>query len=151
GVEYSDMSELLAYFDLRDKIQRKLMSQQKLVLDTGAAVGFKAALIKATPSSISGITFATNGTPGGTAAVNSSVNHMKVIRDYMMDTTHVPGWRGGEEYYCLASTKFCRGIRNDPEFIESNKYTSRDYFVNGEIGKVENIHVVEVNHTNALA
>jgi len=151
GVEYTDMTELLAHFDLRDKIQRKLMAQQKLVLDTGAATAFKAALIKAVPSSLSALTITTNGAFGGTSAVNSSVAHMKIIRDYMMDTIHVPGWRGGEDYYALCSTKFCRGIRNDPEFIESAKYTSRDYFVNGEIGKVENIHVVEVNHTNALA
>lgn len=151
GVEYTDMTELLAYFEIRDKIQRKLMAQQKLTLDTGAAVAFRAALVKAVPSSLSALNITTNGTPGQVAGFNSTVAHMKIIRDYMMDTIHVPGWRGGEEYYCLAETKFCRGIRNDPEFIESAKYTSRDYFVNGEIGMVENIHVVEVNHTNALA
>ncbi|HYE94549.1 MAG TPA: N4-gp56 family major capsid protein [Terriglobales bacterium] len=152
GIELTSMAELLTTFDLRDRIQRKLMQQMRLALDTAAAAPFKAAQIKFIPTSLASGTFDTDGTASTAATVNLSVSHLKVIRDYMMDTIHVPGWRGGDEFYCLASTKACRGVRNDPEWIEAQKYKGDGaYLAKGEIGKVENIHVVEVNHTNALA
>ena len=151
AVQYTSMSELLAHFDLRDKIQKKLRAQMTLTLDSAAATPFKAAQIKFIPTSLANGTFDTDGTPSTQATQNLTVAHLQVIRDYMMDTIHVPGWGEGEEYIALLSTKACRGIRRDPDFIEAHKYTGSAYLVNGEIGKVENIRVIEVNHTNALS
>jgi N4-gp56 family major capsid protein len=152
GIEFTEKSQLLANFDIKDKIQRKLKQQMQLSLDTACSAAFKAAQIKFTPTSLTAGSFGTAGAAAATASANFSVSHVKVIRDYMMDTIHVPGWAGGEEYVCLASTKALRGIKNDPEFLEWSKYDRPNQaFMQGEVGKIENVRFVEVNHTNALA
>ena len=152
GVEYTEQSELLSHFDLQDKMQRKLKQQMQQALDTAAAGAFKTAKIKFIPTSLTAGTFDTDGTPSTAATENIQVAHVKTIRDYMADTIHVPGWRGGEEYVCLASVKALRGIKNDPEWSDWRKYIQPgDAFLKGEVGKIENIRFIEVNHTNALA
>lgn len=153
GIEYQHKAELLAHYNIEDRIQRKLRQQLRLVLDTAGADGFKLAKIKFIPTSLSGGTFDTDGTPSTQATQNLTVAHLKVIRDYLMDTIHAPGWRGGDEFVCLASTKACRGLRNDPEWADWRKrgLDSAAAFYRGEIGMIENIRVIEVNHTQALA
>src|SRR3990167_4042345 len=152
GVEYTHKSQLLNSYDLQDKIQRKLRQQLSLVLDSAAAAAFKTAKIIFQPTSLSGGTFTTTGTPAVTALQNLTVAHVKVIRDYMMDTIHTPGWDGGDKLICLASTKALRGIRNDPEFLAWRQYVRQeDAWFRGEVGEIENIKFVEVNHTNALS
>jgi N4-gp56 family major capsid protein len=152
GVEYTEKSDLLSHFDIVDKIQRKLKQQMTLTLDTGAAAAFKTAKIKYIPTSLTAGTFDTDGTASTAATENLTVSHVKVIRDYMMDTIHVPGWRGGQKYVCLASTKALRGIKNDPEFLAWKQFGKQDEaFAQGKVGEIENIEFIEVNHTNALS
>lgn len=152
GVEYTAKSDLLAHYDVEDKIQRKLRQQLSLVLDTSASAAFKTAKVCAIPTSLTGVTWDTDGTPSTAATQNLTVAHVKVIRDYMADTLHVPGWNGGDRYICLTSVKAARGIKNDPEFLAWRQFNQPDKaFFNGIIGTIENIDFIEVNHTNALA
>lgn len=151
GIGYTEKSQLLNTFDLKDKIQRKLRQQMQLALDSAAGTALKAGKVKFIPTTLTGGVFDTDGTPSTQALVNLTVSHLKILRDYAMDTLHIPGWAGGEELVGCFSTKALRGVRNDPEFIESAKYTSREYMMTGEIGKVENIRLVEINHTNAMS
>jgi N4-gp56 family major capsid protein len=151
GIGFTEKAQLLNHFDLKDKIQRKLRQQMQLALDSACATALKSGKVKFIPTTLSGGVFDTDGTPSTTALVNVTVSHLKVLRDYAMDTLHIPGWAGGEELIGCFSTKALRGVRNDPEFVESAKYTSREYMMTGEIGKVENIRLIEINHTNALA
>lgn len=151
GVEYTHKNELLSHYEVEDKIQRKLRQQLSLVLDTAAAAAFKTAKITFEPTSLTGGVFDTGGSPLSQATQNLTVAHVKTIRDYMSDTIHVPGWHGSDEYMVLASTKALRGLKNDPEFLEWNKYGNAAKFFNAEVGKIENCRFVEVNHTNALA
>jgi len=121
-------------------------------MDTASAAAFKTAQIKFIPTSVTGGTFDTDGTPSTQATENLTVSHVKVIRDYMMDTIHVPGWRGGDRYVCLASTKALRGLKNDPEFLQWRQFgQSEESFTRGMVGVIENIEFIEVNHTNALS
>jgi N4-gp56 family major capsid protein len=151
GIEYTEQADLLSHFDITDKIQRKLKQQMQLVLDTGAAAAFKTAKLKYSPTSLTGGTLETDGSPV-TATENLTVAHVKVIRDLMSDTYHVPGWRGSDRYVCLASVKALRGIKNDPEFQAWMRYNDADMaFKRGMVGAIENIDFVEINHTNALA
>lgn len=152
GVEYTELTELLAHFEPYDRIQRKLRQQLTLVMDTAAAAAFKTAKITFAPTSLAGGTFETSGTPGTTALVNGTVAHIKVIRDYLADTIHAPGWDGGDSFICLASTKFLRGLKNDPEFLAWRQYAKPDEaFFKGEVGTIENIRFIEINHTQALS
>lgn len=151
GVEYSEKSDLLSHFDVTDKIQRKLKDQMTLALDAAAATAFKTAKVKYIPTSLSAGTFDTDGTATPTALENLTVAHVKTIRDYMIDTIHVPGWKGSDEYVCLASTQALRGIKNDPEFLAWRQYIQPgDAFMKGEVGKIENIRFIEVNNTTSL-
>lgn len=113
GVQFTEFAELLSTFDLTDSIQRKLRDQMALVLDSGAATAFKTAKVCYIPTSVSAGTFDTDGTPSTTALENLTVQHVKVIRDAMMDSYHVPYYGGQNNYICLASTKALRGIKND--------------------------------------
>jgi N4-gp56 family major capsid protein len=151
GVEYTEMSELLAHFDLTDRIQAKLKSQMQLSLDTEAATAFKRGPIKFIPTGTTTGAFETTQTPVAIAANNVQVAHIQLIRDYLMDTIHCPGWRGNEYYYCLASTKFLRGIKNDPVFVDWQKAQRVEpAFMRGIVGSIENVQFIEVNHTRAL-
>lgn len=151
GVEYTHKSQLLGHYDRENAIQKELRKQLRLVLDTAAFTAAKTAKISFAPTSATGGTFDTDGTPSTTATFNGTVAHVKLIRDYMMDTIHVPGWDGGDEYVALCSTKFMRGIKDDPEFIDWNKSQNAEKFFKGEVGKIENIRFLEVNHTNGLS
>lgn len=152
GVEYTHKSQLLSNYDREDKIQRKLRQQLTLVLDSAGATAFKTAKVIFQPTSLSSGTFTTTGTPAVTALTNGTVAHVKVIRDYMSDTLHVPGWDGSDRFVCLASTKFLRGIRNDPEYLAWNQFGNAEQaFARGLVGSIENVDFIEVNHTNALA
>lgn len=152
GVEYTHKSQLLSHFDREDRMQRKLRQQLSLVLDTAASVPFKSAKIKFIPTTLSGGVFDTDGVPSTQALVNGTVSHIQVIRDYLADTIHCPPYMG-EYFVCLASTKFLRGLKNDPLWVEYTKYGKADDegFRMGRVGKIENIEFVEVNHTQALA
>lgn len=152
GVEYNYKAELLLHYDLQDRMQRKLKQQLSLVLDTAAAKAFKTAKITYAPTSLTAGTFETSGTPTVTALQNLTVAHVKTLRDYMADTIHVPGRDGGDQYICLASTKALRGIKNDPEWMGWRQYADPEMaFFRGEVGMIENIRFIEVNHTQALA
>lgn len=151
GIEFTEKAEILSHFDIQDKIQRKLKQQLQLVMDSASAAAFKTAKVCFAPTSLTGGTFDTDGTPSA-ATENMTVAHVKVIRDYMADTLHVPGWRGGEKYQCLASVKALRGLKNDPEFLAWRQFNdAQNSHVKGMVGTIENIDFVEVNHTNALS
>jgi N4-gp56 family major capsid protein len=155
GVEFDQKVALLAHYDPADKIQKALRRQLKLVMDTAAAAAFKASELVAIPTSLTGITWDTNGVPVSTPGLqNMTVNHVKVIRDYMSDTIHIPGRGNGERYACIISTKAARGLKNDPEFLAWRSQipeTNRSAFENSKIGTIENIDFFESNHTAALS
>ena len=151
GVEYTSLSQDLSKFDPESGAQKKLKDQMKLVLDSLAATAFKTAKVIFQPTSLTGGTWTTNGTPSVSALSNATIDHCGIIRDYMTDTLNVP-YYCGEEYVGLASTKFLRGIKNDPNFIEWRKYIQPgDVLFKSEVGKVEGIRFVEVNNTAALS
>jgi N4-gp56 family major capsid protein len=152
GIEYTEETELLATFDPEDMIQKTLKKQMKLTLDTVCSAAFKLCKIRYAPQSLVGGTFTTDGggTPA-TATFNVAVAHMKVIRDYLTDTIHCDPYEG-DKFLSLASTKALRGLKDDPEFLNWRQYIEpKMAFYKGEVGEIEGIRFVEVNHTNALA
>jgi N4-gp56 family major capsid protein len=152
GVEFTEKGQLLSHYDLKDKIQRMLRRQMQLSLDTAAAAAFKTAKVCFIPTSLAGGVFDTDGTPSTTALENLTVVHVQTIRDYMQDTLHVPGFRGGDRYVAIASTRALRGLKRDPEWREwKAPQQSAEAFGKGMVGTIENIDFIESNHTNALA
>ena len=152
GVGYTRLVQLLSNYDPDNAIQKTLLKQMKLTIDTVAATQFKAAQIRYAPQSQTGGTFTTDGgSTSATATNNTTVQHVKIIRDYMQDTIHVEPYEG-DYYMALCSVKASRGVKDDPEFHSWRQYLEPgDAFYHGEIGMIENCRFIEVNHTNALA
>ncbi len=151
AVEYTSLVNQLNNFNMDEPIQRKLKSQLSLILDTMAAAAFKTAKIKYIPTSLTGGTYDTDGTPSTAATANLTIEHLGSIRDYLKRTVHAEPWEGGD-YVGIFDTKALRGIKQDPVFIEWSKYIRPgDVLFNSEVGKVEQIRLLESVHTNALS
>jgi N4-gp56 family major capsid protein len=151
GVEYTNLADELLWFNLDSELQMVLKDQMKLCLDTGAAAAFKAAKIKYIPTSLTGGVFDTDGTPSTQATENLTVAHAGEIRDYLSGTLFAPPIDVEGNYIGLASTKALRGLKNDPDWEEWNKYNDPKKKYNSEVGKIEGIRWIEVNHAQALS
>lgn len=152
SVPYTSLAQDLSKFDPDNMVQKKLMEQMRLTLDTAVADAFTSSSVKvkAIPTGVSALTFDTDGTASSQAVVNLNVYHIEQIRDYMFSTLLVPPYEGGD-YVCLLATKAKRGLMSDPNWETWHKYTDPSAKYNSEIGRLENIRFVEVNHSNALS
>jgi len=139
-----------APFDLPEVVIEKIRDQLALVLDSLAIAAFTGAQTKAIPDGEASLTFDTDGTASTQATVNGNYFHVEQIRDYLYSTVNAPTFEG-DEYFCLASTKFLRGLKQAREFEIWNRYTTPEYKANGEVGKIEGIRFVEINNTSALS
>jgi len=150
AVPFTSFAQDLSSIDLRNAVQRQLRRQMTLSMDIAAATAAKSGMIKAIPTGISALTFDTDGTASSAATVNLNVFHVEQIRDYMFTTLNVEPLMD-DDYICLVATKAKRGLLSDPAWQDWKKYTDPSAKFNGEIGRIENIRFIEVNHTSALS
>lgn len=151
AVPYTNLLEQLTNFDVAGSIQKVLRDQMTLMLDSGAAAAAKLGQIKYTPTGVASATVSTNGVAGATATANGNMFHVEAIRDLMYTTYNMPRWGGGADFMAIASTKFIRGIKQDPKWEEWHKYTDPESKYNGEVGKIEGIRFIENNNTSVLS
>ena len=151
GVGYTRLVQLLNKFDPENAIQKSLKKQLKLTIDTVAGTAIKNGQIRFGPTSGIGGTFTTDaGVTPVTGTNNMTVAHIKIIRDYLRKTLHVDPYQG-QVYMVLASTKACRGVKDDPEFHSWRQYLRPgEVFFNAEIGEVEKCRFIEIVHDNVL-
>jgi len=151
GVGYTRLVQLLNKFDPENAIQKSLKKQMKLTLDTVSGTAIKNGQIRFGPTSAQGGTFTTDaGVTSVTGTNNMTVAHVKIIRDYMRKTLHVDPYQG-QAYMVLASTKACRGVKDDPEFHSWRQYLRPgEVFHNAEIGEIEKCRFIEIDHDNVL-
>lgn len=150
AIPYTSLALDLAHFDLQNAIQMKLKDQLKLSMDNAAAAAFSAGQVKAIPTGAAALTFDTDGTASTAATVNLNMYHVEQIRDYMYGTLNIEPYVG-DDYVCILSYKAKRGIFNDPNWRDWQKYTDPSKKYNGEIGRIENIRFVETNNTSAMS
>lgn len=150
SIPYTSLATDLAHFDLENAIQAKLRDQLRLRMDITAATGFKAGQVKAIGAGVSTTTFDTDGTASTPAASNLNMYHVEQIRDYMFGTLNIMPY-SGDDYVCILSYKAKRGIFNDPNWRDWQKYTDPQKKFNSEVGRIENIRFVESNHPTALS
>lgn len=152
GVGYTRKVQLLNKFDPENAMQKSLKKQMKLTIDTVAGNAIKNGQIRFGPTSAIGGTFTTDaGVTSVTGTTNMTVAHVKLIRDYMRKTLHVDPYQG-QVYMVLASTKACRGVKDDPEFHSWRQYLRPgDVFFNAEIGEIEKCRFIEIDHDNVLS
>lgn len=151
AVGFTRLVQLLNKFDPENAIQKSLKKQMKLTLDTVAGTAIKNGMIRFGPTSAVGGTFTTDaGVTAVTGTNNMTVAHVKLIRDYMRKSLHVDPYQG-QAYMVLASTKACRGVKDDPEFHSWRQYLRPgEVFHNAEIGEIEKCRFIEVDHDNVL-
>ncbi len=150
SIPYSSLSRDLSEFDIENPIQKKLMQQMRLTIDTKASVAFKDTQIKAHTTSGTAMTFSTGGVFGGTSNTNLTIAHLELIRDYMYDDLNADPAEGND-YVGIFRTKGIRGIKSDADYEEWQKYTDPTNKFNSEQGRWESIRLIETNHANALA
>lgn len=149
AVPYTSLSLELSAFDLEQPIQAELLNQQKLTLDSAAAVAFKASLIKYTPTGVATRTIDTAGSAAAVIASNMNMFHVEEIVDYLYDTLRAPAW-AGDDFVGIFRTKSLRGIKRDPAWEQWKVYNSPEAKSTGEIGRVEGLRFVKTNHNTAL-
>lgn len=150
SVPYTSLSNDLSEFNVENMVQRTLKDQMKKSLDTAASTSFKTSQIKAEATGVAAINFDTGGVATQQAVANLNMFHVEQIRDYMYSTLLVPPFEG-DDYICLLSTKAKRGVISDPAWEPWHRYTDPEAKYNSEIGRMENIRFVEVNHSQALS
>lgn len=153
GVEFTSFAQDLSKLDPEQGAQKVLKDQMNLCMDTAAANAFTgtAAKICFIPTSLTGGTWDTDGTPSTAATVNLTKDHLGCIRDYLANTIHCPFY-DSEWYIGLFATKALRGLKNDRVIREFNKYLQKgDILYRSEVGECEQIRLIEINHENALS
>ena len=153
GVEFTSLAQDLSALSPDDGAQKVLKDQMNLSMDSAAAEAFTGSHAKICfiPTSLTGGTWDTDGTPSTTATQNLTKDHLGCIRDYLANTVHAPFY-DSEWYIGLFATKALRGLKNDRVIQAFNMYLQKgDLLYRGEIGMVEQTRLVEVNHENALS
>lgn len=150
AVAYTSFSNDLANIEIPTAIEQKLQDQMTLTIDKAAMAAFQNAKVKAIPTGEAALTFDTDGTPSSAGVANLNYYHVEQVRDYMYSTLFAPPFEG-DEYFCLASTKALRGLKQDPKFEVWNRYTNPEAKAVGEVGKIEGIRFIEVNNPNVLS
>lgn len=145
AVPYTGKLEALAKFNIENLVQRTLMEQKRLVLDSLALANFKLTNFKYVPASTSTGTATYNSTPSGTAIAGLNYFHIEDISSTMFDQLNVPYFEG-ENYVGIFRGKSLTALRRDSQFISWNQYTTPGVKAKGEIGTIERIRLVETNH-----
>ena len=150
GVEVTRKAIDLTYFKLTDIQEQQLREQMAQSLDLAAYTAFKTAKVKYIPTGAASGVFDTDGTASTQAQANVNLYHLSRIRDYARDTLNMPWWRDGM-YVFHGSTKACRGIREDSNFVTWYAPERSAAGLNNVLGTIENMLIVENNNTSALA
>lgn len=153
GVEYSNLAEQLSKFDPASFLQKALTRQMDRGMDTAAATAFQNTDVKICfiPTSLTGGTFDTDGTPSTVALANLTFEHMGVLADYLAGDIHCPPYEG-DDFIGLFCRKALRGLKQDRLWQQVHMYLQKgDLFFKGEVGKAENIRCVQVDREAAIS
>ncbi|MFZ5773074.1 MAG: hypothetical protein ACOY4W_16765 [Thermodesulfobacteriota bacterium] len=151
GVGYTNLADEFSKVSPKEGGQKRLLDQMEACMDTGAANAFKEAKVCFTPTSSTAGTIDTDGAHSVSALSNLTAAHIGLIRDYMANDLHVPYFDGGD-YIGTFATKGLRGLKSDTALQEWHKYLAKgDIIFKSEVGKVENVRMIEVTHEQALS
>jgi N4-gp56 family major capsid protein len=150
AVPYTNKMGTLSKFDIDSSIQRTLMEQKRLVLDSESLTVMKSVNVKYVPTSATAASKTYNGTPSGTAVAALSYFHISDISMELFDNLRVPYWEN-DQYIGIFRAKTLATVRQDSQFVEWNKYTNAQAKAKGEIGTVERIRFIETNHSFSRA
>lgn len=149
SVQWNQLASMISTLSFEDMVIQSLKNDAAQTLDTIASVPFVTNGVIYTPTgtySSKGAVLVVNGTPGAVATRPFYVYDMKNVVQTMKSTFRIPGWKGTNDYICVCSAEFVRGIIDDPEFIEKMKYADPEKLLQGEIGKLHGVRFIEENN-----
>ena len=148
-IPVTEYEKHLSHFDIMNPFQAALRDQIAMTMDKMAADAYKLTPIKYTPTAVGG-TFVTNGTVATLSDRNGGVQDLRRIHDYLNATLKCPKMRNGL-YVGILSTRFARGIKNDPDYKDWLAPTGSGPFTSGRLRDVEGFALFETNHFDAMA
>ena len=166
AIPFTGKVEMLAEVDVESNVYMKaLKNHMTKTIDRQVATAFKGSDVIYTPTGPAAGVFDVDGTASTTATSNITVFHLKEIVDGMksgqlrssdgtlVGTNRPIPFYSGNYYIALCSTRFLRGVKDDPEFQAAAHYANADGLYKGEIGRMPfyNLRFVEQNHLNALS
>lgn len=150
SVPYNSLPQDLSFFSLDNQIQKALIDQMRLGLDTKIATTAKTVQLKYVPTGEATYTVETGSSSvSATATSNLNTSHLDRIYDLLYDTYLVPRV-SGDDYTGIFRWTAIRGILDDDRFAEWHKYTDPSSRYNNETGKWGNIRLISTNHAEAL-
>ena len=150
AVPYTQKLEMLAKYNIQNAVQRTLMEQKRLVLDSLALTSFKGGNVDYVPTSASAGTFTYNSTPTATAVANLTYFHCEDLASNMFDDLRIP-YFANDQYVFLLRAKTVTTLRRDSQFISWNQYGNPGVKAKGETGTIERLKIIETNHQHANA
>jgi len=154
GLRVTNFARQLGAFHQDNVFQGLLQRQMERAMDTAVArdgIFTTDAKLIATPTSGTAITFDTDGTVSTAAASGMTFDHFGIIADYLAGNIHCPPFVG-EDYIFVTARLNTRAIKRDTLWQAIHLYLQKgDLFFRGEVGKAENIRVMEVHREDAIA
>lgn len=146
SIPFTDRLETLSKYNIEDAIQRTLMEQKRLVMDSLALTQFKATNVKYVPDAATTSSITYNGTASGTAVADLSYFHLEDISQQMFDDQRIPYWEN-DQYIGIFRAKTLTTLRRDSQFISWNQFKTPEMKAKGEVGVIERIRLIETNHS----
>ena len=154
GIRVTNFARQLGAFHQDNVFQGLLRRQMERSIDTGVArdgIFVTDARIIATPTSATTITFDTDGTVSTAAASAMTFDHFGIVADYLAGDIHAPPFVG-DDYIFVTARRNTRALKRDTLWQSIHLYLQKgDLFFKGEVGKAENIRVIEVHREPALS
>ncbi|MHA1962080.1 MAG: hypothetical protein ACW99U_17890 [Candidatus Thorarchaeota archaeon] len=129
--------------------QVALSEQLALDLDAIFCDAFQGGQLKYVATGAASYNLATGGTAGAAATNNPNFYHLRKMRDLAFRTYLMPKLAGGV-YEFVVSTQGLRGILDDPEFLEINRFGNSEIFKKNMAGRISDVDIVENQHDDAL-
>lgn len=149
SVPYTERLTMHTKLSIEDVTVANLMYNAAQTLDFYSAAPLQTAKIVYTPTGTNAIpdkSFETNGTPGALATRMIKAWDIRNIVDAMRSDFNMPAFRN-QDYVCIATSNFLRGLKEDSDFIEIAKYGDPSRLLAGEVGRYYNVRFVEENNT----
>lgn len=149
GTRVHHLADMVSELSITDASVIGLTNHGRKFLDRTAAQPFLNSAVIYTPTgTVGNKTFALSytGTPSAQATRPFSYWDHQNIMDLLKGATfNAPGFIG-DDYVCVGSTKFLRGLRTDTELISIRKYDDPKLILAGEVGNLEGCRFLHETH-----
>jgi N4-gp56 family major capsid protein len=149
SIPYTERLTMHTKLSIEDVAVSNLMYNMSLTLDHFAAAPLKACDLVYVPTTTADeldYAFSTNGTAAAVADRMITAWDVRNIVDMMRADFNMPAYRN-QDYVCIATSNFLRGLKEDNDFVEIAKYGDPSRLLAGEVGRYYNVRFIEENST----